>query len=197
MNLGLYLPTDWRIVTSGGAEVDFGLSRVFFIGLAGGAFYVRQGRGAIQRLPFFSLVGGVGLTASAGVLVTVSGSFPFQPGGGWRIYRNRIRRDSLTLRDLTGGCFCVSRVLALGVSGSLTLAFFGIPWIARHLEGPLSVTLPWAALSANAAGILWGTGETISAGYSGSTAIGIAHFPSPAADGETGSFAVDEYLTDI
>ena len=107
MNLGLYLPTDWSIVTSGGAEIDFGLARVFFLALEGGAFYVRQGGGPIQRLPFIAAGGGVGLSLSAGGVITLSGSLPFQPGGGWTIYRNRIRCDSLTLRDLTGGCFCV------------------------------------------------------------------------------------------
>lgn len=186
MNLGLYEPSDWSIVTSGGGEIDVGLARIFFIGLASGAFYVRQGGDAVQRLPFIAGVGGAGLSASAGGVITVSGSLPFQPGGGWRVYRNVLRRDSLTLRDFTGGCHCVSRVLAAGISGSITLAFFGIPMFARFLEGPVAVALPIVALNANAAGILWGTGETSSAGYSGSVISGIVQFPSAAAEGETG-----------
>jgi len=187
MDLLLYEPTDWSIVTSGGVEVDVGLSRFVFLGAAGGAFYVRQGGGAVQRLPFIAGVGGVGLSVSAGGIITVSLSLPCQPGGGWTIYRNRLRRGSLTLSDFTGGCHCVSHVLAVGFSGSLTLAFFGIPYWARVLAGPLSATLPAAALSANAAGILWGTAETSSAGYSASLLSGIVAFTSAAAPGETGS----------
>jgi hypothetical protein len=89
MDLGLYLPTDWRIVTSGGGEIDIGASRFFFAGLAAGAFYVQQGSGAVQRLPFTQLVGDVGVSASAGGALTLSVSLPCQPGGGWRIYRTR------------------------------------------------------------------------------------------------------------
>ena len=173
------------------------VSRVIFLGLAAGAFYVRQGGGPIQRLPFGGGVVGGGLALSALGPVTVSASFPFQPGGGWRIYRNRIRRDSLTLSDFTGGCYCVSGVLAATIGGSLTLAFFGIPIYARVLEGPLAAALPAAALTATAAAILWGSEETTSAGLSGSITGGIIEFPSRAAEGETGRIAVDEYLTGI
>jgi hypothetical protein len=193
MNIGLYRPTDWSIVTSAGGEIDVGLSRVFFAGLTAGAFYVRQGGGAIQRLPFVAIGGGFGLAASALGVITLTGSLPSQPGGGWRIYRNRIRRGSLTLSDLEGGCFCMERVLAAGVSGGLTLAFFGRPIVARLLEGSLSDTLAAAALDANAAGILWGTGYTPSAGGSGSVMAGQVRFASPAAEGETDALVVDQH----
>jgi len=175
MNLGLYEPSDWSIVTSGGGEIDVGLARIFFIGLASGAFYVRQGGGAVQRLPYIAGVGGAGLSVSTGGVITLSGSLPVQPGGGWRVYRNVLRRDSLTLSDFTGTCHCVNRVLAAGFSGSITLAFFGLPTF-------VTFALPAVALSANAAGILWGTGETSSAGYSGSVISGRVLSPSVAAE---------------
>lgn len=76
------------------------------MGRAGGSFHVRQGRGAVQRLPFIAGVGGIGLSG--------------------------------------------------------------------------------AALNANAAGILWGTGEASGAGYPGSIVSGTVHSPSAAAEGEPG-----------
>jgi hypothetical protein len=188
MSFAFYTPTDWNIVTSGGAEIDVGLSRFVFVGLEGGGFYVRRGEGGILRLPFIGGVGGGGLSASAGGVITISVSLPMQPGGGWRIYRNRIRRDSLNQEDFVGGCFAISGVGAVGFSGSLSLAFFGIPFLVRVVEGAAGLVglIAGSVLGANAAGILYSTAETSSAGVSASIVSGHTFAGSPAAPGETG-----------
>jgi hypothetical protein len=188
MSLAFYTPTDWNFVTSGGGELDVGVSRILFVGGELGAFYVRRGEGTVYRIPFLAGVGGGGLAASAGGPITLSLSLPMQPGGGWRIYRNRIRRDSLNLEHLSGGCFGVSGVGAVGFSGSLSIVFLGIPILVRVAEGGAGLVgaILGSALGANAAAIYYGTAETSSAGVSASIFTGHAMAASPAFQGETG-----------
>ena len=188
MSLAFYTPTDWNVVTSGGAELDVGISRIVFVGGELGAFYVRRGEGSVHRIPFLGGVGGGGLSVSAGGPITLSVSLPMQPGGGWRIYRNRIRCDLLTLEHFVGGCFGVSGVGAVGFSGSLSLIFFGIPFLVRLVEGASGLVglILGASLGANAAAMFYGTAETSSAGVSASILSGQVLAASDAFPGETG-----------
>jgi len=94
----IFEPTGWSFVTSGGAEITYGLARFLFAGGSAGAFYVRKGAsGPIQRLPFTAVVGGVGAGFSVAGPVTASVSLPLAPGGGYQIYRNPIRSSALEL----------------------------------------------------------------------------------------------------
>lgn len=185
MDLAFYTPTDWNVVTSAGAEVDVGLSRFVFAGAEGAAFYLRQGTaGTVYRIPFFGRVVGGGLAASAGGVVTVSVSMPNQPSGGWRVYRNRIMCSSLRLNDFIGACAGIAPVGAAAVSGGASLVFFGSPLLGiAGIGGPIA-SLAAAAPLAYAAAVFWSTGQTCSAGISGSIFDGYTYPASEASQAE-------------
>jgi hypothetical protein len=186
----LFTPTDWSFVTSGGAEMTFGLSKLLYAGGSGGAFYVRQGAsGAIQRLPMLAAVIGGGLGISAGGPVTVSVSMPFAPGGGFRIYRNPLRSATLTLNDFPGAFLQLSGGGGTFIfNRNVSLLIFGSPnWLVSVLSiGNPAARLPALVASCEGVGALWGSAVSSAASvgievYSGEILTSMAADP-----GETG-----------
>ena len=94
MSLSLIKPTDWQFVTSGGAEMTIGISKLLFVGGQVGAFYVRENAGPIHRLPYGGAAAGAGFGISVAGPVSISVALPFAPGGGWRIIETRFARLS-------------------------------------------------------------------------------------------------------
>ena len=164
----LLQPTGWTFVTSGGGEIDVGLSKFLFVAGEAGAFYVRKdGDTTIWRLPFAGLGGGAGVGVSAGGPVTVSISLPCQPGGGFRIYRNPINFGGPFDSSAFEGAFlALSGAASVLFSGSGSVLIFGArEWIVNLASvmtagvGRVDAVL----LDCQGAGILWGTAETSAA----------------------------------
>ncbi len=183
----------WDFVTSGGGELTFGLSRFLFAGGHGGALYVRQsGQQTIHRLPYVGFGGGVGVGVSAGGPVSVSVSLPFQPGGGFRIYRHPLRGGSLALDDFVGNYVAYSGSGSLLGAVSGTLIFIGAPaWLVALANNPalpgVQALSPLTAIAAcQGVGVLWGTAETSGAGVGLTVYHGQVIGHSIAAPGETG-----------
>ena len=186
----IFEPTNWSFVTSGGAEITFGLSEFLFAGGSGGAFYVRQGAaGSIQRLPFTAVVGGVGVGISVAGPVTTSVSLPVAPGGGYRIYRNPLRSSALELEDFKGSFIQVTG----GAGGfiynrNISLMVFGAPtWLVRTFSiGNPGAQLPLLAASCEGVGVLWGSAVSAAASAGVEVYTGEIVSSMPAAAGETG-----------
>jgi hypothetical protein len=67
----------WSFVTSGGAEIDVGISKFMYMAGEAGAFYAKNNfESQIWRLPFVAVGGGLGLGVSAGGPITVQASLP-------------------------------------------------------------------------------------------------------------------------
>jgi hypothetical protein len=164
----LFQYTGWKFVTSGGGEIDIGLSKFLFVAGSAGAFYVQKdGDPTIWRLPFAGIGGGAGVGVSAGGPVTISVSMPFQPGGGFRIYRNPIHVfGSFDLSCFEGAFLAISGAAAVGFSGSGSVLIFGArEWIVNLATAMTAgmARVDAVILDSQGAGILWGTAETSAA----------------------------------
>src|SRR5438876_4237039 len=99
----IFHETGWSFVTSGGAEVDIGISKFLFAAGEAGAFYAKQDHSSqIWRLPFVSAGAGLGIGVSAGGALTLQASMPCQPGGGFEIYSNPLRRGAFGVDTFVG-----------------------------------------------------------------------------------------------
>ena len=108
----IFHDTGWSFVTSGGLEIDFGVSKLIWAAGEAGAFYAKNDSDSvIWRLPFVSLGAGIGLGVSLCGPVTVSASMPCQAGGGFRIYRNPLRRSDFGISSFRGSFVMVTGVL--------------------------------------------------------------------------------------
>jgi hypothetical protein len=191
--VSIFRPTVWKFVTSGGAEVDIGVSKFLFAAFEGGAFYAQQdGDSTIYRLPFVGAGGGAGVGVSAGGVVSLSVSMPFQPGGGFRIYSNPLRfSGTVGLQDFAGPFVAITGAGAVGFSGSISAIAFGAPSILVNLismaplfglAGRIDATI----LACAGFGAIWGSAETSAAGVSATVYTGQIFAPTQAAPGETG-----------
>jgi hypothetical protein len=187
----MFQQTGWRFVTSGGAEIDFGLGKVLFAAAQGGAFYAkRNDEPTIWRLPLGAIGGGAGFGISAGGPVTVSLSMPFQPGGGFSIYRNPLRRSSaFGLEGFKGAFVALSGAVSVlgGVSASVVLfgaseTMVNVATFVAGLGGRVDATV----VACQGAGVVWGSQETSGASASATVFCGHIFNPSPIAPGETG-----------
>ena len=185
-----FQPTDWSFVTSGGAELTVGISKLAFVGGNVGAFYVKKERSPIYRLPYAGVVAGAGLAVSVAGPVSVSVSLPWAPGGGFRIYRNPLRQDKLELDDFSGSFMAISGTGGAWLAnGSGTVLIFGAPtWLVTAV----AVTATAAQFGALAAacegvGVLWGTAVSSAAGVSAEGMRGEILTETLAEPGETGS----------
>jgi hypothetical protein len=189
--MSLFQYTGWGFVTSGGGEIDIGLSKFLFVAGEGGAFYVRKdGDPTIWRLPFAGIGGGAGVGISAGGPVTVSVSMPFQPGGGFRIYRNPIKVfGSFDLSCFEGAFVAITGAAAVLASGSGSLLIFGArEWIV-NLATVITAgvaRVDAVLLDSQGAGVLWGTAETSAASIGVTVVTGHIFAAQRAAAHETG-----------
>jgi len=179
-------------VTSGGAEVDIGISKFLFAAGEAGAFYAKQDHSSqIWRLPFVSAGAGLGIGVSAGGALTLQASLPFQPGGGFEIYRNPLRRSAFGVGAFIGSFVMISGAGAVGFGGSVSYVIFGAPSRlvnALRMAGPLGMSAGINAtiLACQGGGALWGTSETSAASVGLTAYFGEILLAQPAAPGETG-----------
>ncbi len=190
--MNIFRDTDWSFVTSGGAEVDIGISKFLFAAGEAGAFYVRKDSDSqIWRLPFISLGAGVGIGVSVGGPVTVQVSLPCQPGGGFRIYRSPLRRSGFGLESFRGSFVMVAGAAAAAYGGSVSFLFFGAPSSVVNVlraMGPLgpAAGIDAAILACQGGGGLWGTAEVSGASIGATVYTGEILTVQPAAPHETG-----------
>ena len=185
-----FQPTDWSFVTSGGGEITFGISKLAFVGGNAGAFYVKKDKSPIYRLPYASVVVGAGLAVSVAGPVSVSVSLPWAPGGGFRIYRNPLRQERLTLDDFSGSFMAISGTGGGWLlNGSGTVLIFGAPtWLVTAVA-VAATAAQFGALAAacEGIGVLWGTSVSSAGGVSVEGMRGEILTEQLAAPGETGS----------
>ena len=188
----IFRATGWSFVTSGGAEIDIGISKFLFAAGEAGAFYVKKDFGSqIWRLPFVSVGGGIGVGISTGGPLTIQVSLPFQPGGGFEVYRNPLRHSSFGVSSFLGSFVLVSGAAAVGLGGSVSYLIFGAPTRivnALRMMGPfgLAASVDASILACQGGGALWGTAETSAASVGVTVYAGEIVTAHPAAPGETG-----------
>lgn len=174
-------PSGLKFVTAGGLELTGGLSKWAFVGGTVGVFYVQGAAGGpVSRLPYVAASGGLGAGFSTAGAISLSVSLPWQPGSGVGvIYRNTLRRSTMTAKDLIGSY--VGLTFAAGVLGQagVSLVFLGAPRpvVAAFtaLAALVPCTPPGSAVAAfitssiamcEGFGVLWGTAESNAVGVS-------------------------------
>jgi hypothetical protein len=190
----VFQESGWSFVTSGGAEIDVGISKFLYVAGEAGAFYAKKDfESQIWRLPFVAVGGGLGLGVSAGGPITVQASLPCQPGGGFEIYRNPLRRSSsFGVGSFLGSFILVTGGGAVGFGGSISYLIFGAPSSVVNVlrtMGPigLSASIDATILASQGGGALWGTAETSAASIGATAYVGEIITAVPAGPGETGN----------
>jgi hypothetical protein len=190
--MSIFHQTGWSFVTAGGVEVDVGISKFLFLAGEAGAFYAKKDSGGpIWRLPYTAAGAGLGPSVSAGGALTLQVSLPFQPGGGFEIYRNPLRSSAFGAGSFVGSFVMISGAAAVGFSSSVSYLIFGAPSRLVNtvrMMGPLGLAagINATVLACQGAGALWGTAETSAAGAGVTVYTGEILSMKPAAPGETG-----------